>query len=107
MRIILNFSENTVIDGADEVARAIKSIEKLIPYSNNILEYLKDSENQVDFFLSRQLQEEQIKAHLITKSQDWENEIVKIEKHPYFKGQVLFVFEFSKILKYFEENDEK
>ncbi len=105
MRVIHNLSENTVIDGADEVARAIKSIEKLIPYSNNFLEYLKDSENQVDFFLSRQLQEEQIKAHLITKSQDWKDVIVKIEKHSYFKGQVLFVFEFAKILKYFEENN--
>ena len=66
---------------------------------SDILEYLKDSKNQVDFFLSRQVQEEQIKAHLITESQDWENEIVKIEKHSYFKGQVLFVFEFSKISK--------
>lgn len=104
MRVIHNLSENTVIDGADEVARAIKSIEKLIPYSSNILDYLKDSKNQVDFFLSRQVQEEQIKAHLITKSEEWETEIVKLEKHPYFKGQILFTFEFAKILKHFEEN---
>ena len=104
MRVIHNLSENTVIDGADEVARAIKSIEKLIPYSNNILEYLKGTKNPIDFFLSRQVQEEKIKAHLITKSEDWGNEIVKIEKHPYFKGQILFIFEFSGILEYFEQH---
>lgn len=104
MRVIHNLSENTVIDGADEVSRAIKSIEKLIPNSNNILEYLKGTKNPIDFFLSRQVQEERIKAHLITKSQDWEKEIVKIEKHPYFKGQTLFIFEFSGILEYFEQH---
>jgi hypothetical protein len=104
MRVIHNLSENTVIDGADEVARAIKSIEKLIPYSNNILEYLKGTKNPIDFFLSRQVQEEKIKANLITKSEDWGNEIVKIEKHPYFKGQILFIYEFSGILEYFEKH---
>ena len=103
MRVMHNLSENTVIDGADEVARAIKSIEKLLPYSNNILEYLKGTKNQIDFFFSRQVQEERIKAHLITKAEAWENEIVKIEKHPYFKGQILFIFEFSGILEYYEK----
>ena len=103
MRVIHNLSENTVIDGADEVARAIKSIEKLIPHSDNILEYLKGTKNPVDFFHSRQVQEERIKAHLITRSHDWENEIVKIEKHLYFKGQILFVFEFSSVLEYYEK----
>jgi len=105
MRVIHNLSENTVIDGADEVARAIKSIEKLIPYSYNILEYLMGTKNQIDFFLSRQVQEERIKAHLITKSKDWEKEILKIEKHPYFKGQILFLFEFSGVLEYYEKHD--
>jgi len=104
MRVIHNLSENTVIDGADEVAKAIKSIEKLIPHSNNILEYLKDSNDQIDFFHSRQVQEERIKACLITNSQEWKDEISKIEKHPYFKGQVLFLFEFAGILEYFERH---
>jgi hypothetical protein len=105
MRVVHNLSENTVIDGADEVARAIKSIEKLIPYSNKILEYLKDPKNQIDTFFSRQVLEERIKAHLITKSLEWEDVIYNIEKHPYFKGQVLFLFEFSGILDYFEQNN--
>lgn len=104
MRVIHNLSENTVIDGADEVARAIKSTEKLLPYSNNILEYLKETKNPIDFFFSRQVQEERIKAHLTKKSEDWENEIKKIEKHPYFKGQILFIFEFSGILEYYEQH---
>jgi len=104
MRVIHNLSENTAIDGADEVSRAIKSIEKMIPFSNNILEYLREKKNPIDFFLSRQVQEERIKACLFIKSQDWEIEIVKIEKHPYFKGQILFIFEFAGILDYFEKH---
>ncbi|MDY6894206.1 MAG: DUF262 domain-containing protein [Thermotogota bacterium] len=104
MRVVHNLSENTVIDGADEVARAIKSIEKLFPFSDNILEYLK-GKNQIDFFLIRQVQEERIKAHLITKSKEWENEILKIEMHPYCKGQILFIFEFSGVLEYYEKHN--
>jgi len=104
MRVIHNLSENTVIDGADEVSKAIKSIEKLLPHSNNILKYLKGTKKQIDFFHSRQVQEERIKAHLITRAEEWESEIVKIEKHPYFKGQILFILEFSGVLKYYEKH---
>ncbi len=104
MRVVHNLTENTVIDGADEVARATKSIEKLLPASNNILQYLTNSKNQIDFFLGRQVQEERIKAHLITKSDDWQDTIETIEKHAYFKGQILFLFEFSDILDYYEKH---
>lgn len=104
MRVVHNFTENTRIDGAAEVSSAILAINKLIPYSQDILDYLQISTNQVDFFLGRQVQEEKIKAHLIIKSERWLEAVEEIEKHPYFKGQIAFILEFSGILSYYEEN---
>jgi hypothetical protein len=103
MRVIHNLAQNTVIDGADEVARAIKSIEKLIHGSADILSLLKTN-SRIEFFTGRQVQEEKIKAYLITKltSNDWKSQIEVIEKHEYLAGQIGFIFEFSGILEYFE-----
>ncbi|MDE5418474.1 DUF262 domain-containing protein [Labilibaculum sp. DW002] len=104
MRVIHNLTENTVIDGADEVARATKAIESLLDHSNDILEYLKVPNNKAEFFLGRQTQEERIKAHLITKSEDWKNVVESIEQHSYLKGQIAFLLEFSGVLAYYEEH---
>lgn len=105
MRVIHNLTQNTVIDGADEVAKAIKSIDKLTPYSSDILNKLK-TDAKLDFFSGRQVQEERIKAFLITRdTKDWKSKIELIEKHSYLKGQVGFILEFSGILDYFESNN--
>lgn len=104
MRVIHNLTENTRIDGAVEVSLAIVAIDKLILYSQDILNYLKVYTNQVDFFHGRQVQEEIIKAHLITKSKKWQEIIEKIEKHTYLKGQIAFILEFSGILTYFDQH---
>lgn len=102
MRVIHNLAQNTVIDGADEVAKAIKSVEKLILGSDDILSYLKVN-SKIDFFSGRQVQEERLKACLITKNKnEWKTKIESIEKHPYFAGQIGFILEFSGILDYFE-----
>lgn len=103
MRVIHNLTENTRIDGADEVAKAIKQIEKLLPFSSDILNFLLSDNNKIDFFYSTQIQEEKIKAHLIKKSEEWKNAIETTDKHPYFKGQIGFILEFSDILSYYEE----
>lgn len=105
MRVIHNFTQNTVIDGADEVAKAIKSIEKFISGSNDILNYLKIN-SKIDFFTGRQVQEERIKAFLITKdTNDWKSQIETIEKNSYLAGQIGFILEFSGILDFFEANN--
>jgi len=104
MRVIYNLTENTPIDGAKEVASAIVSIDKLISNSLDILNYLKKDKNKVDFFYGRQVQEEKIKSHLITKSDKWLKAIEEIEKHTYFKGQISFILEFSEILSYYEDH---
>ena len=103
MRIIHNLVENRPIDGAEEVSSAIKSIEKLIPFSNNILDFLQNAESSIDFFYARQIQEERIKAHLINRSSEWKSEVESIEKNTYFKGQICFLLEFSEILDYYEK----
>jgi len=104
MRVIHNLTENTRIDGAEEIAKAIKPVEALLPYSNDILDYLISSDDKIDFFHSSQVLEEKIKAHLINKSPEWKNEIEKAEKQANFKGQVAFLIEFSGVLAYYETN---
>jgi hypothetical protein len=103
MRVIHNLANNTIIDGAEELSRAIKSIEKLLPKSNDILKYLCEN-SQIDSFSTWQVKEEKIKAHLIIKSVDWKELIENTEKHDFFDGQIGFVLEFSGIVEYYDTN---
>ena len=102
MRVVHNLTENRQIDGSDDYIKGIKEIDKLVIHSKNINEYLRKNID-IDFFFSRQIQEERIKSFLFEK-EGWKLPIIEIEKHPYFKGQILFLFEFSGVLKYFEDN---
>ncbi|WP_158860358.1 DUF262 domain-containing protein [Lunatibacter salilacus] len=106
MRVIYNLTENAIIDGADEFARAIKATSVLINHSNNILEFLREKQSKSSFFTERQFQEEKIKAHLISRGERWQFAIEKAEKHPYFKGQIGFLIEFSGILIFFEGHND-
>ncbi len=105
MRVIHNLThpENTIIDTANEVATALQSISKLLPYSNDIINHIVKIERPQQFS-SWQFLEEKIKAHLIMRSDDWKNAIEKIEKHNYFNGQIGFILEFCGILDYFSIN---
>jgi hypothetical protein len=103
MRVIFNLTENTVIDSAIDVAKAIQSLKKLGPSSNQILTRLRIDGFKVDFFSPRQVEEEKIKAHLIEKGEDWRDSIILAEKHPYLKGQIGFLIEFSGIQSYFHQ----
>ncbi|MBP1646145.1 MAG: hypothetical protein H6Q16_1720 [Bacteroidetes bacterium] len=102
IRVIHNLANNTIIDGSDEICRAIKSIEKLLHKSNDILKYLGENP-QIDFFSSWQVLEEKIKSHLITKNDNWKNIIEQTEKINCFDGQIGFVLEFAGILDYYEK----
>lgn len=105
MRIVQNLTEHTRFDEADQAVSAINAIEKLIPNSKNILEYLIQPSSKIDFFVGRQVQEEKLKAHLITKSNKWKESIEKYEKEIFYKGQIGFIFDFSGILNYYENNN--
>lgn len=104
MRIVHNLThpDNTIIDNASEVAAAIKSIENLIPDSHDILKFLI-TDPEISSFSSWQVLEEKIKAHLMLKDKNWEEEIEKIEKHGYFNGQIGFILEFAGILDYYKD----
>ena len=101
MRVIHNLVENSRIEDADQLINAIKSIEKLLKYSNDILKYLTNSKCNIDFFASWQIEEEILKAHLILKSENWNKLIEDYEKQGFHKGQLGYLFEFSGILNYF------
>jgi len=105
LRVIHNLThpENTIVDNASEVAAAIKSIEELLPQSNNILKYLKLNPT-ITLFSTWQVLEEKIKAHLISINDDWRNKIEVVEKHDYFNGQIGFILEFAGIFEYYNDN---
>lgn len=70
---------------------------KLIPYRNNIVEYFRDTVNPEDKgFPKFIIEEEKLKAELITQSDDWKEAIVEIENHPYFNGQIGFLLDWCK-----------
>lgn len=104
MRVVHNLThpDNTIADGNDDLARGIKSIEKLIPYAPNIIHYLQGV-TTIDGFSKHQSSEECIKAHLIEQA-GWRELIEDAEKHPYFNGQIGFLLEFSGICEYYAAN---
>lgn len=105
MRVVHNLTENTEIDDNDKEIKAFLEIESLLPNSNRILDYLIENQHVTDAFFDRQVQEETIKAHLINKSDQWKTCFELFECTEHFKGQLLFLLEFSGILEYFEINN--
>ena len=103
MRVVHNIShpDNTIIDGNDDMARGIKSVKVLLPYSNKIIDYLKN--NSISGFAQHQCIEECIKAQLVDRP-IWKQCIENTEKHPYFNGQIGFVLQFSGICDDYQQN---
>lgn len=102
-RVIYNLTENTIVDSTDDFHRALTSIESLIHTSDSILEVLISPIDITGF--RDQILEEKIKAHLILKSDDWKNAILQSEHHPFFKGQIGCLLNFSGILEYYRDNN--
>lgn len=105
MRIVYNLTENFIYDRPEQFINSIKSIEKLLCHSNNILEFFANKRIDIFGFASYQILEERLKASLILKSQEWRDAIIEIEKHGYFAGQIDFLLDFSGIKKYYNENN--
>jgi hypothetical protein len=105
LRVIHNLLYNSIIDSAVDVARAIKSVEKMLPASKDILNYLV--RNDIDAFSGWQVLEEKIKACLILKSsgREWKSVIEETEKHDFFRGQIGFILDFAKIVEYYKANN--
>lgn len=102
-RVIYNLTENTIVDGSDDFYRALHSIEALSELNEPILDTLVKNTN-ITGFLSEQVLEERIKAHLLLKSEEWQSAIYTAENHPFFKGQIGFLLNFSGILAFYREH---
>lgn len=106
MRVIFNLSENSIYNEMEEYAIAIGSIDKLLPNSKTILQYLSTSKESISGFLNLQVQEERVKACLLLRDTSWYNKIIQLEKHGYFQGQISFLLNFSGIEEYYKGSND-
>ncbi|SNR33136.1 DUF262 domain-containing protein [Flavobacterium sp. ov086] len=96
MRICKNLINNTLIQSPSEFYTAIRSINKLSDGLEDIYQHIISS-SVVQGFLTTQQEEERLKAELILiPNSNWKNEILKIENHAYFDGQIGFILNYSK-----------
>ena len=102
MRIVRNLVEGSrpyLFNNVTDLSNALKSINNLLKNRNCIINHFKNlalEKNTLRGFTSEQVKEEKIKAKLISDSIDWEKAIIKIENHPYFKGQIGFLLDWCK-----------
>lgn len=104
VRVVHNLTENTIYNVLEEFVAAINSLEKLLEQSSDILNYLSSTTGRIRGFLESQVIEERIKACLILKDDKWRSQILKMEKHGYFKGQISFLLNFSGVEDYYNHN---
>lgn len=102
IRVIYNLVENTITDSPSKFYQALFVIEELSKINVPILDALK-ADCKVSAFLQAQVLEEKIKAHLILKSDDWREAIIKAEKHHFFNGQIGCILNFSGILDFYRK----
>ncbi len=104
VRVIFNLTENTIFNDLEEFTIGIQSVDALLVQSTSILEYMSSTTDVIRGFLDLQVQEERCKAKLLLKSEKWRQEVIKYENHPYFKGQISFILDFSGIEESFNDN---
>ncbi len=105
MRVLWNIVENTNIDNLTKVATVNKSIGNLVhhiadaakegvSFYTALSKYRAedDGEDSDSKERSRIIQEEIIKAGRIAEDENWESTFIEAEKHPFFKGMVIFFY---------------
>ncbi|KEY59873.1 DUF262 domain-containing protein [Serratia sp. DD3] len=102
MRVVFNLTENTIFNTIDDYHKALLSISELAKMDGNILNLLIN-DVQIKGFLTVQIFEERLKAHLIMKTSEWSTAIIELECHEFFRGQIGFALKFSGIVDYFYE----
>ena len=93
-RVTFNLINNTLIQRPEDFVKAIESLKTLSEGMNNIHENLLKDNCRIDFYLQSQVEEEKIKAKLISDD-SWNEVILDCEKHWYFDGQIGFILELS------------
>ena len=94
-RVTFNLINNTLIQSPEDFSKAIKSLKNLSEKMNEIYDYLSSEACKIEFYLQTQVDEERTKAKLL-ENNEWEKEILNIEKHWYFDGQIGFILELAK-----------
>lgn len=105
-RIVHNLAQNTRFREAGVYTTALLGLRNLISSSADLLQYFAELQDYLSLqgFERGQVREERIKAQLILRSDDWKKLIYRAEGHPYFKGQIEFLLDFSGILDHFIES---
>lgn len=96
MRFTRNIIFNTYIQNPENFFDAIKAIYGLSFYINSIDAFLTSPTPQIPFFGDASKQEI-LKAKVIYSDEEWKESIIQFENHNYFKGDIGFFFELSKI----------
>ena len=96
MRFTRNIIFNTYIQNPENFYDAIKAIYGLSLYIDSIDIYITSPTPQIPFF-GEASKQEILKAKLIDEDVTWQEPIIRCENHLYFKGDVNFILEMSKI----------
>ena len=93
MRVIWNIVENANIGTIQSMIGAMRLVDELSKYSDNIYKHLKDRDVSKDF-AGEQMEEEKEKARQIIddKTNIWESKIIEAEKTAFFNGAIRFLF---------------
>jgi hypothetical protein len=94
LRVTFNLINNELIQSPELFAKAIRGIKELSENINDIDSFISNCDKLVGFN-DTQIKEENLKAKLILKEQNWEKEIKKAEDNWYLEGQIGFLLEFS------------
>lgn len=101
MRVVWNVVENTNIDSLTPVSSLIRKFSSVIHNTAHrssdgesfyfaLAQWKDDNSTERE---NRALLEEVRKAMLISENDQWKDIFVKAERHPYFKGMVLFFYD--------------
>lgn len=104
LRVIHNLVEYVDIERPSQFIDALKSLNQLENFADDIEDYLA-SGKEVSFFYRQQVREERIKAALILRDETWRKLIYKAERHGYFNGQIEFLLKFSGILDHWIDHE--
>ncbi|MEI0477699.1 DUF262 domain-containing protein [Brachyspira pulli] len=93
IRVIVNYTENTD-STKDNYIRDIKAIDEFIRNSDNILDFVKNTD--IKCFDVYQREEEKIKSSLITENEElWKNRIIEMENNEFCQYQIKFLLDMS------------
>lgn len=112
MRVVWNVIENTNIDSLTPVSSLVRKFSAVI---HNVARRQKSGESffyalaqwkedNSDERENRALLEEITKAGLVSENQDWLNVFIEAEKHPFFKGMVMFFYRRGMTLEEYRHN---